>query len=865
MSWLDATRQRLRDLMHPDAAYRDLDEEIAFHLELETRRQIDAGCDPAVARARALARFGNPQLISEAARSERGTQPLEGSMQDLRWAARSLRKSPGFTLLALFTLMLGIGATTAAFAVFDTVLIEPLPYPAADRLVVMQEQAADHSTLYPSYPNFDDWRTQLRSFEHVASVKTDVFRVTTANGDVVRATALGVSRDFFETLGVQPAAGRVFTPDENHIGGPRVLMVSYEFWQKYMGGAPRLGAIRLGGDSYQVVGVAPLGFQFMRQYDVFYPHEQGPGTIRNAHYLIVVGRLAPTASLASGRAEATALSQRLAATFGNQTQAVDMKLTPFRDYFVGSYRTVIVLVLAGAALVLLVACTNLISALLARGVMRGQEIAVRAALGASRGRLLRQLMAESLLLALAGGAMGSLLGLMLTAAVRVYGRGLLPRLDELALSGRVVAFTVAVAGVVAMVIGVYPALRLVGRDAAVELRGASRSGAVTVRGAVWRVLVGFEIALAVVLIAGATLLVRTLENVMSSDVGFPSRGIVTAAFSTGDSPMSRIAEVRAGLGALPGASSVALASQFPFDWGNWSAPLLRPTDPPDHDWPAMAGYRVVTPDYFSVLELPITRGRPFTPLDRDGAPMVAVVSSGIVDRLWPGDNPIGKVFRSNQDPEHLLTVVGVAAEAAIWTMPRGTQNEVYVPLAQHESWRHDIIAFVRTSRDPAAMSADVTQYLHRSARDMPARVGLLDDRIAATAASRRFAMFAVVSFGGIALLLAAVGVYGVLAYSVSSRRFEIGVRMALGATREMMLRQTLARAAVMASSGVIAGLLGAVVATRFLRSLLYGVTTLDPWAYLAGASLLFVAALAGGFLPARRASRVDPLVAMRGE
>jgi predicted permease len=862
MSWIDGLREQLSNLFV--ARDHELREEIDYHIELETQRNVAAGADPRIARARALARFGDRRQITEATRQARGGRFLEGGMQDLKWAVRSLRKSPGFTLLALFTLTLGIGATTAAFAVLDSVLLNPLAYPGSDRLVVIDEVDHDHEPRVPSYPNFDDWRKQARSFERVGSIQNQFMRITPPSGDAVRITAMGVSRNFFEMLRVKPIVGRTFTDDENRLGGPKVMMVSYEFWKDHLNGNPVLGTVRRGSDAYRVVGVMPPGFEFMAKYDAFFPHEQGPGTIRSAHYLTVVARLADGVTLTSAQAEMTGLSKRLFASFGKETQAEDAKVTPLRERYVGGYRTVLNLVFGAAAMVLLVACTNMVSAQLARGLARGREIAVRAALGAARGRLVRQLLVESFVLVVVGTALGAALAAGIIVAVRNVGKGLLPRLGELTISTSVLTFIAGTAALVTVLIGVYPALRVVRRDVADSLRG-SRTGNSTVRTRVWRGLIALEVAMAVVLVCASTMLVRTLHNILTTDVGFDLHGIVTAALSSGDSNGARLDEIRTDLAGLPGVQAVAYTNQLPMNWGSWSAPIIRPTDPTDHDWPALAGFRVVSSNYFDVLRLPILRGRALNEEDRAEAPSVAVITPGIAQKLWPGENPIGKILRANMDTTSWLTVVGVASEARNWTMTPGSQNEVYVPRAQHVGWLGDPIALIRTRGSSTAMVGEVTKTLHVAARDIPARVGLLEDRVSTTAASRRFAMLALIAFGGIALLLAAVGIYGVLAYSVTSRQFEIGVRMALGATGESILRATLGSAATMTATGVVIGAVSALIATRFLKSLLYGVTQYEPTAYALGALLLLVVAMLGAYVPARRASRVDPTRAIRGD
>jgi putative ABC transport system permease protein len=560
----------------------------------------------------------------------------------------------------------------------------------------------------------------------------------------------------------------------------------------------------------------------------------------------------------------TALAGRLSAAFGNDEQAKDVAVIPLREHTVGNQRSVLIVVFLGATLVLLVACTNLVSAQLARALVRAREIAVRAALGASRARLLRQLFAESVLLAVVGSVLGIGLALGLTSMIRTVGAGLVPRSSELSVDGRVLAFVVVTTGLVATAIGVYPAARAARRDPADALRGAGRGDAGTVRGRIWRWLVAGQVAMAVMLVAASSMLVRTLHNILNDDVGFELHGLVTASLSSGDTPASRLEVIRQTLAALPGTNGVAYSSYFPMDYGNWSAPLLRPTDPPDHDWPAIAGFRAVTPNFFDVLRLPVLRGRGFTDGDREGAPYVAVVTTSVAAKLWPNQDPIGQRVRSNQDAEHELSVVGVVNETVDWELPRGSQYEIYVPAAQHPTWQRDPIAFLR-SDNPSALVNEVRSTLRRTARDIPATVALLDERVAATAASRRFAMFAIVAFGAIALILAAIGIYGVLAYSVTTRRFEIGVRMALGATSDAILVDTMGGAAAMALSGIVVGAVATLIATRYIARLLYGVKPSDPAAYLAGALLLLMAALLGAYAPARRASRVDPLLAIRGE
>ncbi|MEP6494193.1 MAG: ABC transporter permease [bacterium] len=867
MSWLDALRQRAADL-RGHSRDRDLDEEIAYHLELETARQISNGCDPVTARARAIARFGNSGQITDATRDERGAHTMEGGMQDLRWAARSLRKSPGFTALALFTLTLGIGATTVAFTVLDSVLLKPLPYREADRLVFVREQTAEQALLPPSYPNFVSWREAARSFSGVASAMSsgaETVWPSATGGDPLRVTIMGVSRRFFAILGVTPIIGREFTGDENIVGTVRAAMVSYEFWQTQMGGRMPLGSVRFDDTPISVVGVLPPNFRFINQADLYFPHEALPGTVRSAHNYLVVARLAPTATLQSARAEMTSLSKSLRAIYGNETQAAGADVRLLRDYLVADYRTMLAIVFGAAALVLLIACTNLTSALLARGRAREREIVVRAALGASRTRLVRQLVLESGLLVLCGAAMGTALAGGAIHVIGSVGANLIPRLNELGVDARVGAFVVSVAVATVLVVGVYPAFRLAHRDPGLALRDG-RGTAMTVRAPVWRLLVGFEIALAVVLLIGSTLLIRTLHNILTADTGFDSQGIVTAAITPRRGDADRLEQIRSDLSTLPGVTGAAFTSRLPLSWGNMSAPVRRVTDPGDHDWPAFAGFRIISSDYFAVLRQPVVRGRAFTNADRTGAALVAVITPGIAEKLWPGQDPIGRSIGTNFLYDQWLTVVGVVAEASSWTMPRGSQNEIYVPLAQHpNNTEGQLVAVVRTAGDPAALIPAVRARLRQLYPGSAAQLGTMDERIERSAADRRFAMLALTAFGVIALLLAAVGIYGVIWYIVTTRTHDIGVRMALGATGGVVQAGILRDATLMALGGIAAGILGGVFATRYLQATLYGVSRLDPRTYVIGGGIALCTALLGAYIPARHSSRIDPMVAIRGE
>jgi predicted permease len=866
MSWLHGVRERLIDTLGGGRRARELDEEIRYHLELETAKQIERGHDPSTARSLALKRFGNPAHIAEAAREERGPNHLEGSMTDLHWAFRSLRKHPGFTALALVTLALGIGVTTVAFSLLDTVLVRPLPLRDSERLVLIREVNDKGGDAAPSFPNFIDWRDQARGFDGIASAMHPYTTSVVVSGEPQRISTMGVSKGFFRILGAPPAVGREFTDEENSIGGPFAVMVTYEYWKTQLGGRLPLGDITYAGRSVPLVGVTPPGFKLLGSPEFFFPHEQYPGTCRTCRNYFVVGRLSDQTTLESARVAMSALSKRMFTTYGiNETQAIDASVVSLHEYLVQDYKVTIAAIFAAAGLVLLIACTNLVSALLARGLSREREVAVRTALGASRGRIIRQLFIESGLLTAGGAMLGVLLALALERGIKMVGVGLLPRIDEMGIDARILGFAVALTGLTAFLIGLYPALRLSAVRPGNAIRGASRDGSSRAGGHVWTALIGFEIAMAVILTIGSALMMRTMHNILNNDVGFEPRGIVTALLAPDTLPMAEVERIRAELAGVPGATGAALVSGMPLSWGNQSGPVLRPTDVPPR-YPGMAGFRLVSTDYFSVMQQPVLRGRSFTPADVQGATAVAIITPGIASLLWPGENPIGKQMRTNYLIETWLTVVGVVAEASSWSQPKGSQNEIFVPLAQFpDRARNQLVAVIRTEGDPRAMIPMVRSRLRSVAPSIPARYDTMEDRIARTASDRRFAMYALLGFATIALVLAAIGIYGVMSYAVTARTHEIGIRMALGATPNGVVRLVLRSAVVMAVVGVVVGLAGGWAATRYISSMLYGVAPGDPVAYTAGITFLLFAALAGALVPAIRSSRIDPLLAIRSE
>jgi putative ABC transport system permease protein len=869
MSWLRTLRTRFKAARRSANVDDELAEEFAYHLELETARQRSLGFVTPVAQERAMERFGDPNAIARATMAARGSRIGEPIVHDLRSAWCSLRHAPGFTLLALLTLALGIAATVTAFTVLDTVLLRPLPYRHPEQLVLLEDHTTHTTagdTRPSSYPNFADWRSLAKSFSGVISLQFPFSSTVGIGDETVGAVFMGVSRDFFRVLGVPMLRGRPFTEQESAAGAPASLIVSSEFWETQLGGRADLGTVRFAGTATPIVGVLPPGFRSLYAADVYLPHERWPATCRTCSNYRVIARIAPGVTRAAAQREMDVIASSLARTYGHDELTESVELRPLREWIVGDYRALLAAVFGSAALVLLIACTNLVGAQLARGLGRGREIAVRAALGASYGRLVRGLLLESLLLATGGAVLGTLMATGAVRVIRSVGAGLLPRLQELQVDGRTLGFALLVTALTALLSGAFPAMRLAVSTPG-RLLGSVRGSAAEIREHVWRTLVGAEIALAVVLLVGAALLIRTFHNILTADTGFDPTGLACATMPVTDSLMvQRLETGRAALASLPGVTGVAWTTRLPLTWGNESGPVRRPTDPADRDFPAYAGFRVVSPDYFGVLRLPMLQGRPFMATDREGTPGVAIITPGIARALWPGEDPIGKPIITNYLIRQTLTVVGVVTESSSWTMPVGKQNEIYVPVAQQPSAvRSQLVAVLRTPAHPNVVLPLMRARLHDVFPDAPPLLETLPDRIERTAADRRFAMLALFFFGGVALVLASVGVYGTMSYRVTARTREIGVRVALGATSHRILRQVLRQAAATAITGASVGLIAGALLTRLLSSMLYGVDHRDPAAYASAAVILVLTAVLSAWLPGWRASRVDPVVAMRVE
>ncbi len=866
-------RRRFRSLIAGQALDRELDEELRSHVELETEHNIGRGMSPDDARTAALREFGGLTRTREYARDSRGVRPLEELGRDLRIGARSLRRSPAFTVVAVLTLALGIGISTAVFSLVDGVLLRPLPYPQADRLVRLYERDNSHDRMAVAGANANDIVATSRKLSAVAYYNR--WPTTVLGGDrAQRVPVASVSPGFFSVLQVGALRGRLPAAEEATPEGNAVAVVSNRFWQNSLGGADIANlTLRLDGAVVPVIGVMPANFDFPAGADVWVPTlDENP--YRTAHNWSMIGRLAPGATIAQVQAELDPFFQRLKASLGKDVDAEGIAVVNLHDDLAQRSRSLLVILMGAVGLVLLVACVNLASANLARGEARRQELAMRSALGAGRGRLVRLVFTEQLVVAMLGGAVGVVFAFLLTRALLVVGGTTVPSYAEVGVNGRVLLFSVAATAVAALLIGLAPAWQAGG-----DLRGAIAGGGdrPTARGGGSRrlrgILVGTEVALALALLVGAGLLVKSMQTLLAQDIGFRSEGVLTATVSLPPSEyrdsvqiMSYVDRTLATLRSLPGVTAAGVISPIPMGGGGGNTAFAADGG---EDFMGYADYRVVDSAVFRVLGIPLREGRNFGPADNAGAPHVALVNEAFVKKFWPDGKVIGHRIRPPGMDSHgkdWLTIVGVVGDVRQSRLDAPPAPAMYVNATQRpENLLGDATFVVSSGLSLAAITANVRDVFREMDPNVPARLQPLDEMVRGSLADRRFSTLVLGTFAALALFLAAVGIYGVLAYSVARRQKEIGLRMALGAHQARVRGMVLADAMRWVLPGIVVGLVAAVALTRLLRSMLYEVSATDPIVFIAVALLLlFVAALAA-WIPARRATRVSPMLALRGD
>ena len=808
---------------------------------------------------------------------------------DLRYAARKLVRAPGFTAIAVLTLMLGIGATTAIFSVVNGVVLRPLAFHEPERLVSLttgrRETRNTGGAL--SAPDFLDYRSGTRSFAGVAAMNTHTTTIT-GGTDPEQLRAVRVSPNFWQVLGVAPALGRGFTADEARPGAPRVVVLGDALWRRRFNADRSVvgQSVQLDGNAYTVVGIAPPGFAYPSRRDVWEPLVEDSSFVdpsnRGAHVLTAVARLRPGVTPEQADAEVEALSRRLEKDFPNTNTGFIASARPLLDAIVGNVRPALYTLLGAVGFVLLIACSNVANLLLVRAAGREGEMAIRTALGAGRGRLVRQLVTESLLLALVGGGLGVLVAAWGVDLLKAAGPTVLPRLQEVRLDGTVLLFALGVSVFTGLVFGLVPALHAARPNLTSMLkeggRGASGGPGARMRSA----LVISEMALAVVLLAGAGLLINSFARLSSVDPGFRTENVVTFSLAPATSKYGQFGRLRAfyerleaRMRALPGAQSAGGAFGLPMSGAIARTGMEiegKPESTPQNR--RLIDVSMVTPGYFSTIGIPLVKGRGVTEADRVGAPRVVVINQEAARRYFPGEDPIGKRIElgwsteiEEGGPEQALggEIVGVVGNVRQIDLASEHLPIVYLPFQQIGALNY-VSVVVRSTAEPALLAASVRAAIRELDPDLPIQeYRTMAEHVGESVARPRFYTVLLGAFAGIALLLASVGIYGVLSYLVAQRTRELGIRVALGASGGQVLALVMRRGLALTATGVLAGVLAALAATRLLASLLFGVGAADPLTFVVvSLTLLGVAALAC-WLPARRAARVDPVVALRAE
>jgi putative ABC transport system permease protein len=808
-------------------------------------------------------------------------------LQDLRFAVRGLARNPGYAGVAVLTLGIGIGAATALFSVVHGILLRPLPYPEPDRIVQVWEVSSRGTPLNVTDPNFADWQERSRSFAGMAQYQSGPTSIV-GGDEPVRGMVAWVSRDFFRVLGVQPAVGRAFAPEEQQLGGAPAVVVSHAFWQDHLGGAHDLSGVALtfGDDVHQVVGVMPAGFEFPVGAQLWRPRELRPMlTSRTAHNWQVVARLAEGVPLDRAQQEMSAISRSLKQEHGDDITLVDAALIPLHEHLVGGVRPILLVLLGAAGFLLLVAVANVTNLSLARMAARRRELAVRVALGASRWRLLGPTLSESLALSLAGGALGVLLAGAGLRALLAVEPGNLPRTEEIGLSLGALGFALAVAVVTALALAFIAALRAGSADLRSGLASGdrTRTGSASARRA-QSGLVASQVALTFVLLVGAGLLGRSILRLLDVDLGFRTDSVVAMSLShsgTRDQALSDLHhEIVTRLRAIPGVEEAGGSNRVPLLWGGSDGTFIIQNHPGEiasfDDWGALtripertgqASYRVASEGFFRALGIPLVSGRLFD--DRDGyhAPHVAVINESLARTRWPGEDPVGKLINfANMDgdfqPMMVVGIVGDVRDVAIDAPP---VPAVYSSYRQRPRPTSEFTYVLAGAGDAASLSAAARGVAADVAPTAPPRLRTIEEVVAAPLAPRRFSLMLLAVFGATALLLSGLGVYGLISYGVTQRRREIGIRVALGAVRGQILVMIVRQGATLAAVGIAVGVATAAFLTRYIAHQLYGVETRDTATFAASIAFLLLVAAVASYIPARRAARVDPMVALREE
>jgi predicted permease len=891
MARLHEFGKRLSGLFGKNRRDADLDDEFAAHLDLLAQENMRRGMSQEEARYAARREFGGVEQIKEIYRERKGLPMLETFLKDLRFGARMLRKNLGFTIVAVLTLALGIGATTTMFAVVDAVLIRPLPYPQSNQIVHLTETVNHEGTMSVAYANYLDWQAMNRSFSAIGAIRNAGVTLT-GTGTAEQLEARQVSHGFLGVLGIRPILGRDFTENDDHAFAAPAAIVSYQLWQRRFSGDSNIvgRAIALDGESHTIIGVLPHDFSYDDQTpDILVPI----GLVKQEAFFqnrfmhagtFAVARLKPGVTLVNARADLDRVAQVLQQKFPATNASNWVGIEPLSEWVIGDTRTPLLILLAAVGLLLLIACGNTANLLLAKGSARTRELAIRAAVGATRIRLLMQLLTENTLLSLLGGTAGIFLAYWATSTIVAAAPDSLPRVAEIHLSADVLAFAVVIALMTGIIVGVVPALRIPVGSEQLALKESERGHPSRAQQRLRGALIIGQIALSLALLLGAGLLIHSFQRVMQVNPGFDSHELLTANLDASAQTYKTVPDTQrfydtalANVRAIPGVVSASAVSPMPMSGNEWDADFLLEGSLSNNarNYPnSEIGY--FGPEYPSVMRISLLAGRAFTNADTPESLPVAIVNQEFVHRFCADRNPIGRRIRIG-DPKSLSgpesprsrwqTIIGVIGNVKQYGLDQRTVSTVYTPLSQTGTPGIFMNLVIRTSvGDPLSLTSALRQAIAKIDRDEAvADIFTMDQRLSSRLASRQLSMILLVVFAALALTLGGVGIYSVIAYAVIQRTPEIGIRMALGAPPSLILRAVLWKGLKVAGMGITFGLAIALAATRIMQNMLFQVKPNDPLTYGMAVMLVLIITLAACLIPARRAMRVDPIETLRHE
>jgi putative ABC transport system permease protein len=882
MSFLSRIASTWRNLSNKDFVDQELTEELRAHVDLLTDQKIREGLAPEAARRAALLEVGGVEQVKEKVREVRMGRPLDDLTQDLRYALRGLRKHRAFTAVAVLTLALGIGANTAIFTVINTVLLRPLPYDKPEQLVVLTETVSDRLAGV-SFANFVDWQNQNTVFENITAVRPrESFNLTGA-GESERLQGRLVSANFLSTLGIKPIRGRDFLAEDDQPSATPTAIISDALWQRRFGADEGIigKQLTLNGQQFTVIGITPPNFRFGAEAYKSVPIGHSAERFKLSGKdpgISAYARLKQNTSLDNANAELNTIAARLEQQYPDTNTGRRVRIESLRESVVGDIRPTLLTLLGAVGFVLLIACANVANLLLTRSAGRQREMAIRTALGAGRMRILRQLFTESLVLALAGGVVGLLLAIWGASVLASYIPEGIPRMSELSVDARVLAFTFGASLLTGVFFGLAPALQSAKTNLTATLKEGERNSSPSHNRA-GKLLVISEVALTLVLLVGAGLLVKSFWRLSQVNPGFDPQNVLAMQISINVRPDEGprvdnfLNELQQRVQRLPGVHSVSVSNGLPFEGANFPPIVIegKPSPAPGQD-PSGLLY-TVSPDYFKTMRIDLIRGRLFSTADRKDTPPVALIDEVFARQYFPNEDPIGKRFKLNTPDADSREIVGVVRHVEHSSLEGRTTNtaEFYfnfnqLPLATLPRYVRRVNLLARTTVEPLSLAGSVRNQISALDSDQAVfNVRTMEQALAQSVAARRFSMILIAVFALLALTLAAVGIYGVISYSVAQRTREVGIRMALGAKTSDVLRLVVRDGLKLVLIGVVVGLAGALLLTRLMTALLFGVTATDAVIYVTVSLGLIIVALLACSIPARRATKVDPLVALRFE